>query len=393
MIGRFLLSVVVAAGVLPHANAQASVDIGPVGLAGFSVETAPGSWSVSGAGNDIWGHRDEFHYLHFNRTADVTVTCRVDSFGPASLESWRKAGIMFRNNNPAIEDQRQAQAMMQVTGWGVAMQTRPSDNYHSVSTHSGYDTSNVWIRLVKSGTTVTGFVKREGEYGWMQYNQEEVTFGPEFFVGIAVTAHTRDALATVEVSNFEISDEVFSLPASPTDVGNTGRAVWVQQVKEGIWSVQAGGSDIGGTSDSFGFWSTDQTGDLTATLHLDSVLRRTLDSKGGLMIRASDDADAPHVSLVVKAGDGICLLSRAAAGGPTTVIPNVGVWRNNVELRLVKTGDSVEASYRAPGAATWYVLGTATAALGTNFKVGHAVTSADAGQHGEMTAGVVEVTV
>eukprot|EP01083_Nonionella_stella_P119558 357485_1 len=154
----------------------------------------------------------------------------------------------------------------------------------------------------------------------------------------------------MDVSHFETSDEVFSLPAVPTDIGDTGLDVYVQQIKEGIWSVQAGGTDIGGNSDSFGFFGNDQTGDITATMHLNTVLRRNNDSKGGLMIRASDAADAPHVSLLVKAGDGVTLLYRELAGGPTVTLPNVGVWRDNVMRRLVKTGNSVVASYKSPSA-------------------------------------------
>lgn len=398
MLGRLALSLAVAAGaIVSSAVAQESGDIGrdDVGmLAGSSVQTADG-WQVSGSGNDIWGYRDEFHYLRFNRNADVTVTCLVNSFGPSTLESWRKAGIMFRNKNPAVDDQRLAQSMFSVTGWGIAHLTRENDERHTVSTHTSYPTSSVWLRLVKQGNTISSYVKRDGEYGFMLFNSDEVAFGEEFHVGLAVTSHNRDILGTLDVSHFEISDDVYTFPANPTDIGETGRPVYVQEVKDGVWATQAGGTDIGGTSDSFGFFGDEHSAtDITATMFLEKVQWRNNDSKGGLMIRASYDADAPHVSLLVKAGDGITMYSRSTAGGDTVVKKNVGVWRDNVELRLVKSGNSVECSYRPKGATDWYVLGSASADLdGAGvYYIGHAVTSASPNEHGMLTAKAVVVT-
>lgn len=399
MFGRFVLHLVGATAValFPNAavvvNAQESVDVGPVGLAGSSERTADG-WRVSGAGNDIYGHWDEFHYLRFDRTGDVTVTAKVTNFGPTTLESWRKCGIMFRNKNPDVDEQRLAHSTMMLTGWGVAMQSRPDDNGSSRSNHDSYDTSDVWLRLSREGSTVTGYVRRDGEYGWMQFHQEEVHFsGEDLHVGLAVTAHDRQALATMEVTDFEIADGAFSLDVgAAVDVGATGRAVRVQEVREGVYALEAGGADIGGTADSFGFLGGTQTGDVTATFDLASLLRNNNRSKGGLTMRASLDADAAHVSLLVQAGDGVILVSRAAAGEEAVTVPNVGVWRDNVELRLVKTGDAVEASYRGKGAASWYAFGTVSVALGDEYHVGQAVTSADRHQTGRVTGGVVQVT-
>mmetsp|Transcript_10617 Transcript_10617/g.19057 ORF Transcript_10617/g.19057 Transcript_10617/m.19057 type:complete len:416 (-) Transcript_10617:135-1382(-) len=396
MFARSILSLAVAVGFfISSANAVASIDIGPRAgygytmLPGSSVETPDDGWQVSGSGSDIWGHWDEFHYLHFNRTTDVTVTCLVKSFGPTTLESWRKGGIMIRNKTPGIDEQRMAMSMLQVTGWGVAQQSRLEDNSYSVSNHDHFDTENVWLRMVKVGNTVTSYVKRDGNFDYMRFGEEEVQFGPEFYVGLAVSSHERTLLATLDVKHFEISDEIYTQPGIPTEIGETGQRVSVQQVKEGIWSVQAGGAGIGGTADSFGFFGSEHTGNINATLHLESLLRNNNDSKGGLMMRASTDPDAAHVSLVVKAGDGVTMYYRAQAGGETTAIKNVGVWRDNIELSLVKNGDSVEASYKHKAAPTWYVLGTANVPLGATYLVGHAVTSADTTQHGQLMAGAV----
>mmetsp|Transcript_12710 Transcript_12710/g.20557 ORF Transcript_12710/g.20557 Transcript_12710/m.20557 type:complete len:116 (-) Transcript_12710:87-434(-) len=110
------------------------------------------------------------------------------------------------------------------------------------------------------------------------------------------------------------------------------------------------------------------------------------------MMRASHAVDAPHVSLLVTAKDGITMFSRATIGGDT-VSKNVGVWHEDMELRLVKTGNSVECAYKHSSAPDWYVIGTATAELDSAavFHVGQAVSSADHGQHSQLTSGVVDV--
>ena len=70
-------------------------------------------------------------------------------------------------------------------------------------------------------------------------------------MGLAVTSHSREALGTLDVTDFEISDGTFSLPGVPVDVGATGRPVWVQEVAEGVYSLEAGGADIGVSLERF----------------------------------------------------------------------------------------------------------------------------------------------
>lgn len=393
MFGRHILSLaalsVGAISIPGVADAQAlltaegSVDIGDVGIVGS--HTGEGAnWVVSGSGLDIWGNRDHFHYTHFNATGDVTVTGKMNSF-TGSTNHWRKGGIMFRNGLGS----QAAHSMIQLTGWGIAHQSRPHENGWSTSKHDSYDTSNVWLRLVKSGNTITSFVKRDGEYGFMEFYSLEVDLGDEFSVGIAVCSHENDQLASLDVSDFEISEgEVFSLAGGrASEVGDTGRDVRIQEYAENMWSMGAGGADIGGTSDNFGFFDREQTGDIVVELHLEKLAKHNIDSKGGLMIRASHDVDAPHVSLLVTARDGVTLLHRSAAG-ETTASTNVGVMHEDVDLRMEKTGNEVKCMYKANGAAEWFHLGTVTAALdggaadGTGVGTYYVGQACSSGQHG-----------
>ncbi|KAL7534369.1 hypothetical protein ACHAXR_006619 [Thalassiosira sp. AJA248-18] len=398
MFVRLILSLAVAVGAtISSANAQTplgSIDIGGPTLAGSS--SGGGSdWSVKASGSDIWSASDQFHYMYFNRTADVTVTCLMKSF-TGSTNGWRKGGIMFRKELT----HNSAHSMIQQFSHGVAQQSRGAEGHHTAHTSiDHYSSAMTWLRLVKEGNTITSFVKRDGDYEFLKFHSVEVDLGPSFYIGLAVTSHDNNQLATMEVSDFSISDEVFSLSntISTTEIGATGSGIFVQEVKPDLWKIYAAGAGIGGTADNFVFADTEHTGDVTATLHLEKLVRRNDDTKGGLMMRASHDEGAPHVSLLVKSSTGITMFYRADPDGDT-LSKNVGVWEEDMELKLAKVGNTVTCSYKHADAAEWFVLGSATAALDSNpdgsgsYFVGQAVASADYGDRITMTAGSVVVT-
>lgn len=201
--------------------------------------------------SSLQGHWDQGHYMYFNRTGDVTVTCRVDEITESttgSLNYWVKGGIMFRNG--IIEGSyngRAAHSSVFRTSYHIAHQTRPYDLTHTLSSNDNWSPmTNVWLRLVKQGDTVTSYVKKEGDYDWMYWHSETVTFDKDWYlIGLALTAHDNAQYVTMSVSNFEISDDVYTQNgAVATDI-ESNRPVRVQQVKPGIWNLQASGNDIG----------------------------------------------------------------------------------------------------------------------------------------------------
>eukprot|EP00578_Thalassiosira_sp_NH16_P011557 CAMPEP_0181120288 /NCGR_PEP_ID=MMETSP1071-20121207/24075_1 /TAXON_ID=35127 /ORGANISM="Thalassiosira sp., Strain NH16" /LENGTH=232 /DNA_ID=CAMNT_0023204931 /DNA_START=64 /DNA_END=762 /DNA_ORIENTATION=- len=187
-----------------------------------------------------------------------------------------------------------------------------------------------------------------------------------------------------------------------------GSFISVQQTGEEnkIVTVTARGADIGGTDDSFGFFSRQQNvTDIVATMHHEKMVGTNRNSKGGLMMRAKLTPDSPHVSLLVHAGSGVTMYSRATTGGPTTR-KNVGVWVEDLELKLDKTGNTVSCFYKHSSSPDWYHLDDATAEFNwcvgeyqtdtecqPVYYVGHAVTSAaDNDATVDLIAGEVEIT-
>jgi len=363
---------------------QQSLDIGKPNPAGSSIETAPGNWTVTGAGADIWGSQDSFHFVQFNRTEDVTITAFVKSW--VTSDDWAKGGIMIRDTL----DANSAHAMAISTGNSrVAMQYRSNTGASSGGMDKSFGTKRVWLRLVKEGSKITGYYKNESDLVYQKLWTYNIAFTRDwFYVGIAVCSHIPGTLSALEVSNFEISDEVFTLPAR--DIGDTGREIFAQKLNAEVWSITGAGWDIGGTADSFAFNNFKQNGNnLTATVYLDKLNQRNLNSKGGIMLRASHSPDSPHVSLLA-AKNGITMFYRKNAGGGTES-KNVGVWSENMDLKLEKMGNTVACLYKHKSFVDWFYLDSVAIDIGSDFFVGHAVTSAEYGQEATLVVGNIYV--
>jgi hypothetical protein len=274
----------------------------------------------------------------------------------------------------------------------VAMQYRPSDDAGwsgGMSTALYTNTKRVWLRIVKEGNKVRGYYKNEHDLVYQKLDTYEVEFTRDwFYVGIAATSHISESLATLEVSHFAMSDEIFTLPAR--DIGDTGREIVATKLNSDVWSIEGAGYDIGGTADSFAFNNYKQSGEnLTATVHLDKLRTYNLHSKGGIMLRSSHDADSPHVSLLA-AKNGITMFYRTTAGGGTSK-KNVGVWSEKMELKLEKIGNTIACLYKHKSFADWFYLDSVAIDVGSEFYVGHAVTSAQYGQKATLVAGNINI--
>ena len=344
---------------------------------------------------DIQSTWDRFHYLYFNATGDVAVTCLIKSLNGTHI--WRKGGIMFRKNLGP----RSANIMMSTTGSGFTHQYRLMEGNNTVAWNDqNYQTSNVYLRLVKTGNTITSYVKRDGDLAFVRYQTTEVDLGTEFHVGLAVSSANDVNGATLQVQNFEIVNDSRgggimmdmigtsnTVPPRMLEVKNQD-IIWAK-VPAGMFSINSTGTGIGGTADNFGFVQQEVTGNVTATLHLEKVFRRNRHTKGGLMIRASHAVDAAHVSLLVDVDRGVSLVYRTANGGPTES-KCVGVWSEDVDFNLIKTDKSVQCQYKQSGMSEWTDLGSITADFGTTFLVGQAMASGESGQLSQlMSSGVV----
>jgi regulation of enolase protein 1 (concanavalin A-like superfamily) len=187
---------VTTGGTLPAA--WESNDVGNVGAAG-SVSSAGGTFTVRGAGADVWGSVDAFHFGWQTLVADGEIVARVASV--SGSDAWTKAGVMIRQSL----DAGAAHAFMLVsTGKGLAFQRRTVTGGTSTHTSGGAGTAPRWVKLTRQGDVITASVSSNGT-SWTVVRQEALSISGAVHVGLAVTSHVYGKLATATFDNVTVT--------------------------------------------------------------------------------------------------------------------------------------------------------------------------------------------
>ena len=80
-------------------------DVGNVGAAGSAAYDDPTStYTIKGAGADVWGTADALHYAYQSLTGDGSIVARVTSV--SNTAAWVKAGVMIRGRSTPTRHRR-----------------------------------------------------------------------------------------------------------------------------------------------------------------------------------------------------------------------------------------------------------------------------------------------
>jgi hypothetical protein len=160
---------------------------------------ASGTFSVSGAGVDIWDASDQFRFVYQTLDGDGEIVARVNSL--PSVDPWTKAGVMIRGDLTAGS----ANAMSGASAaHGMFFQSRVSNGGQSTVLADGVGAAPRWVRLVRSGNTLTGYQSTDG-IAWTLISSKTVTLPVHVYVGLAVTSHNPSTSATASFSNVTVS--------------------------------------------------------------------------------------------------------------------------------------------------------------------------------------------
>jgi phosphatidylserine/phosphatidylglycerophosphate/cardiolipin synthase-like enzyme/regulation of enolase protein 1 (concanavalin A-like superfamily) len=177
-----------------------NVDIGAVGVAGSAAyATDTQTFTIKGAGADVWGTADALQYAYQQLTGDGTITARVGSITGSA--PWVKAGVMMR----ASLNANSAQAFMLVShAKGLAFQRRVTTGGISTSTAGAAAAAPYWVRLQRAGSVITASQSPDGQ-AWNMVATETITIGATIYVGLGVSSHTTSATATAAFDNVTIT--------------------------------------------------------------------------------------------------------------------------------------------------------------------------------------------
>jgi hypothetical protein len=199
-----LVSVDASAQSLP--GGWATADVGAVGAAG-SASGDLSALTVDGAGADVWGTADAFRFVYTTLDGDGSVVARVSS--EEYVADWTKAGVMLRET--LAPGSKQA-SMFVSPAKGLAFQRRTTSNGLSASTSGGTGKAPYFVRLTRTGNTVTAAKSIDGST-WTIVGTDTIAMAATIYAGVAVSSHAAATLATV---NFTSTTVVATPPTGTT---------------------------------------------------------------------------------------------------------------------------------------------------------------------------------
>jgi len=177
-----------------------------------SYNSGTGVFTVNGAGDNITGVGDDFHYVYQSITGDVTIVARVVSVQNTNAAA--DAGVMIRET---LEGGSTHASVFITPGNGVAYINRSSEGGKGISTNPlpGI-TAPYWVKAVRSGTTFTVYVSSDGKT-WTTAGSTTISMANNAYVGLGVCSFTGgpgvvSTLCTATFDNVNISTGTTPLP-------------------------------------------------------------------------------------------------------------------------------------------------------------------------------------
>lgn len=190
------------ASVVPKSENWLSGDIGNTSPAGSTTISSDGStFTLLGAGADIWGNADAFHYarLEGGMEGDGEIVARVVSI--QNTNAWAKAGVMIRETTAA--GSKHAMTVLTPSN-GVAFQRRTATDGAS-SNNNVTATAPRWVKITRTGNTIASFHSADG-VTWTQIGSNvTISMNSTIEVGLCVTSHANNNLCQAVFDNISIT--------------------------------------------------------------------------------------------------------------------------------------------------------------------------------------------
>ena len=180
-------------------------DVGSPALSGTQ-DVSNATWTVQGAGYDIWGTSDQFHYDFQSLAADGGITARVVT--QTNTDPWAKAGVMLR----ASTDSGAAFYAAYITpGNGIVVQYRGANGGSAVQLVQMSGATPIYLKVARSGTTFTAYTSQDGST-WTPIAGSTISspnLSGAILAGLAVTSHSSGALSSVAFDTVSLTRLVY----------------------------------------------------------------------------------------------------------------------------------------------------------------------------------------
>lgn len=180
----------------------ASQDIGDPELPGQLTSPEPGTYVVAGAGHNIWGARDAFHFAYTEITGDAELGAEIDLGAPLG-QHYRKAVLMFRTST--APDAAYVDVALHENGL-ASLQYRPYSGAPTLNLQSSLERPRR-ARLVRRGAYFHAeFESASGKHDVV--GPIAVSLPESTLVGVGANSADPNQLARVTFRNVELGRAV-----------------------------------------------------------------------------------------------------------------------------------------------------------------------------------------
>jgi acid phosphatase type 7 len=209
-------------------------DVGSPTVAG-SQSLSGGTWTIQGAGSDIWGTADQFHYVWQSLAGDGSASAHVAA--QSNTDPWAKAGVMLRQNTKAGSPYY---FVFVTPSNGINVQYRATQGGSAVQLASLAGTVPTYLKAGKSGGTYTAYTSSDG-VNWTAVANSSVALSmtSPILDGMAVLSHNTTTLSTVTMDTVAVDNSTDPIVMAAGDIacssadvnfnGGTGTATNCQQ--------------------------------------------------------------------------------------------------------------------------------------------------------------------
>jgi hypothetical protein len=173
-------------------------DIGTGMLAG-SLSYNAGTFTQAGSGT-IGSTSDKLNFTYQTLSGDGEIIARISVLQDTGTSS--RVGVMIRDSLAA----NSKQIFMGMTGTGAyrwLRRTTTGGTTSSTSSSTG-TVPNTWVRLVRSGTTITAYKSTNGTSWTSVGSTTNTTFATTCYIGLAVSSGSNTTLNTSQFTNVTV---------------------------------------------------------------------------------------------------------------------------------------------------------------------------------------------
>jgi len=187
-------------------------------MGGFEEDPA-GTFTVQGAGEDIFGYEDQFHFAYQEITGQATITAKVESL--ENVHPFARAGVMMRNDLSAGSRNI---GLFVTPENGLRYQYRITDDAVTDREFEEGITAPYWLRIERtSGGLVRPYHSADGST-WTRLPLKQLKADGALLVGLAVGSHDPNQPARAVFSDVTITGTGSDGPWQDQDVGLTSNA-------------------------------------------------------------------------------------------------------------------------------------------------------------------------